>query len=80
MGKRLTPLEWTAIERQYREGAPAKMLARCYGAAESTIFRRASDERWRASRSSQRLSQLDRLERLTVRLENVLRLAEAKSK
>ncbi|WP_322056781.1 hypothetical protein [Paraburkholderia sp. J63] len=70
MGSRLTSEAWAEVERLYRGGESAKVLARRYGVQANTIHHRASKERWRSTRvRAAALSPIERLEAVANRLE-----------
>lgn len=74
MGVHLSPEAWQELENEYRDGAPAKKLARKYRVSPETIFARSSRKKWRDSpaRVAAPIG-VERLERVAVRLENVAR-------
>lgn len=46
-GLRMSEAQWTELRREYETGASAKELAARYPVAVSTIYSRASSQRWR---------------------------------
>lgn len=46
-GLRMSTAQWDALRREYASGTTAKALAGRYRVSPSTIYSRASGERWR---------------------------------
>lgn len=79
MGMHLSAEAWRELENEYREGAPAKKLARKYRVSPDTIFARSSRSKWRDSpvRAAEPTS-IERFERVAAKLEATAHaLAEA---
>ncbi|MFM0300386.1 hypothetical protein PQQ99_09730 [Paraburkholderia sediminicola] len=78
MSTYLSEEAWAEVERLYRSGASAKMLAKRYGIQPGTIHSRSCNEKWRLTRvRAAAPSKIERLESVAARLESVaLKLAE----
>jgi hypothetical protein len=79
MSTHLSDEAWAEVERLYRSGASAKVLAKRYRIASGTIHSRSCKEKWRETCvRAAALTQAERIERAVNKLETILqRMSEA---
>lgn len=79
MTTHLSSEAWAEVERLYRSGTSAKVLAKRYRIAPGTIHARSCKEKWRETgRRAAKPTQAQRIEQAVSKLETILqRISEA---